>query len=73
MVARGGFDRARDIISEKQAAKLVNRELSPMFGTTASPRVNTAATVGTNAALEDIRVRNARQLPPSLAALYQRY
>lgn len=73
LLARGGFDRARDIISEKQAAKLVNIQLSPMFGTTASPRVNTAATVGLNAALEDIRVRNARQLPPSLAALYQRY
>tara|TARA_R100000231_G_scaffold128520_1_gene99606 strand:+ start:403 stop:2814 length:2412 start_codon:yes stop_codon:yes gene_type:complete len=73
LVARGGFDRARDIISEKSAAKLVNKELAPLFGTTANPRINTAATIGANAALEDMRIRNARQLPPSLAALYQRY
>ena len=73
LVARGGFDRARDIISEKSAAKLVNKELAPIFGTTASPNVNVGATIGANQILESNRIRNARQLPPSLASMYQRY
>ena len=73
LVARGGFDRARDIISEKSAAKLVNKEFAPIFGTTASPNVNVAATIGANQILESNRIRNARQLPPSLASMYQRY
>lgn len=73
LVARGGFDRARDIISEKQAAKLVNQELAPIFGTTANPRINTLGTVGAQQGLESMRIRNARQLPPSIADMYRRY
>tara|TARA_R110002012_G_scaffold137707_1_gene292672 strand:- start:731 stop:3133 length:2403 start_codon:yes stop_codon:yes gene_type:complete len=73
LVARGGFDRARDIISQKSAAKLVDKELSPMFGTMASSKVNTATTVGANALVDKYRTRNAPQLPPNLANLYSRY
>ena len=73
LVARGGFDRARDIISEKSAAKLVNKELAPIFGSTASPKISTTATVVANALLDKYRTRNAPQLPSNLADLYTRY
>jgi len=73
LVARGGFDRARDIVSQKSAAKLVNKELAPIFGSTASPKINTTATVGANALLDKYRTRNAPQLPSNLADLYTRY
>jgi hypothetical protein len=43
LVARGGFDRARDIISQKSAAKLIDTEITPLFGRLISPR--TTATI----------------------------
>lgn len=73
LVFRGAFDRARDIISQKSAAGLVNKELAPLFGSTASPRISAPLTVGANALAERYRIRNARQLPQGLANRYSRY
>jgi hypothetical protein len=73
ILARTGFDRARDIVSQKSAASLVNKELAPLFGSTARPMVNAPATVGANALMEKYRIRNAPQLPPSLANRYRKY
>ena len=73
LVFRGAFDRARDIVSQKSAAGLVNKELAPLFGSTASPRISAPLTVGANALVEKYRIRNAPQLPPSLANRYSRY
>src|SRR5210317_466746 len=73
LVFRGAFDRARDIISQKSAAGLVNKELAPLFGSTASPRISTPLTVGANALTERYRTRNAIQLPQGLANRYSRY
>ena len=47
--------------------------LGLLFVTTASPNVNVGATIGANRILEANRIRNARQLQPSLASMYQRY
>lgn len=73
LVFRGAFDRARDIVSQKSAASLVNKELAPLFGSTASPRISAPLTVGANALVEKYRIRNAPQLPPSLANRYRKY
>ena len=73
LVFRGAFDRARDIISQKSAAGLVNKELAPLFGSTASPRISAPLTVGANALAERYRIRNAPQLPQGLANRYSRY
>ena len=73
LVFRGAFDRARDIVSQKSAAGLVNKELAPLFGSTASPRISAPLTVGANALAERYRIRNAPQLPQGLANRYSRY
>tara|TARA_R110002074_G_scaffold104472_1_gene225593 strand:- start:47 stop:2434 length:2388 start_codon:yes stop_codon:yes gene_type:complete len=73
LVFRGAFDRARDIVSQKSAAGLVNKELAPLFGSTASPRISAPLTVGANALAERYRIRNAPQLPQGLANSYSRY
>ena len=73
LVFRGAFDRARDIVSQKSASNLVNKELVPLFGSTASPRISAPLTVNTNALTERNRIRNAPQLPASLANRYSRY
>lgn len=73
LVFRGAFDRARDIISQKSAANLVNRELSPLFGSTASPKISAPLTAGVNQLIEKYRIRGADQLPESLANRYSRY
>jgi len=73
LVFRGAFDRARDVISQKSAASLVNKELSPLFGSTASPRISAPLTVGANALTERYRIRKAPQLPQGLANRYSRY
>ena len=73
LVFRGAFDRARDIISQKSASSLVNKELVPLFGSTASPRISAPLTVNTNALTERNRIRKAPQLPASLANRYSRY
>jgi hypothetical protein len=73
LVFRGAFDRARDIISQKSAANLVNRELSPLFGSTASPKISAPLTAGVNQLIEKYRIRGANQLPESLANRYSRY
>lgn len=73
LVFRGAFDRARDIISQKSAANLVNRELSPLFGSTASPRISAPLTAGVNQLIERYRIRGADTLPESLANRYNRY
>ena len=73
LLARTGYDRARDIVSQKSAASLINKELAPLFGSTASPRISAPLTVGANALVEKYRIRNAPQLPPSLANRYSRY
>jgi hypothetical protein len=73
LVFRGAFDRARDIISQKSAAGLVNKELAPLFGSTASPKISAPLTVGANALAERYRIRNAPQLPQGLANRYSRY
>tara|TARA_R110000850_G_scaffold228487_1_gene353412 strand:+ start:201 stop:2597 length:2397 start_codon:yes stop_codon:yes gene_type:complete len=73
LVFRGAFDRARDIVSQKSASSLVNKELVPLFGSTASPRISAPLTVNTNALTERNRIRKAPQLPASLANRYSRY
>ena len=73
LVFRGAFDRARDIVSQKSASNLVNKELVPLFGSTASPRISAPLTVNTNALTERNRIRKAPQLPASLANRYSRY
>ena len=73
LVFRGAFDRARDIVSQKSASGLVNKELAPLFGSTASPRISAPLTVGANALAERYRIRNAPQLPQGLANRYSRY
>jgi len=73
LVFRGAFDRARDIISQKSAANIVNRELSPLFGSTASPRISAPLTAGVNQLIERYRIRGADTLPESLANRYNRY
>jgi len=52
---------------------LVNKELAPLFGSTASPRISAPLTVGANALAERYRIRNAPQLPQGLANRYSRY
>jgi len=73
LLARTGYDRARDIVSQKSAASLINKELAPLFGSTASPRISAPLTVGANALAERYRIRNAPQLPQGLANRYSRY
>ena len=73
LVFRGAFDRARDVVSQKSAAGLVNKELTPLFGSTASPKVTAPLTVGANSLMEKYRIRNAPQLPSGIANRYSRY
>ena len=66
LVARGGFDRARDIISQKSAAKLIDKELAPEFGRIISPKTTATVSAGAGQLFEDSRIRKAPQLPKSL-------
>ena len=65
LVFRNLFDRARDIISQKSASKLVNKQLTPSFGRTLNTKTDAALTVGANQLLENYRIRKAPQLPKS--------
>jgi len=73
LLARTGYDRARDIVSQKAAGKLLDKELTPLFGSTASPKVSNPLTVGANALMEKYRIRNAPQLPSGIANRYSKY
>ena len=66
LVFRNLFDRARDIISQKSASKLVNQQLTPSFGTTLNTKTDAALTVGADRLLENYRIRKAPPLPKSL-------
>ena len=43
LAARGAFDRSRDIISQKQAQKLIEKEFTSNFGNTLSPKLDIAS------------------------------
>ena len=66
LVARGGYDRARDIISQKAAAKLIDEQLTPSFGRFISPKTTATVSGTTGQLFEAFRDRKARQLPKSL-------
>ena len=65
LVARGGFDRARDIVSQKSAAKLIDQQLTPSFGRTLSPKTTATVSGLAGQLFEDSRIRKAPKLPPS--------
>jgi hypothetical protein len=66
LVFRNIFDRTTDIISKKSATKLIEKELTPIFGSTASPKTSAVITTGADSLLEKSRIRKAPQLPLSL-------
>jgi len=66
ILARGMADRARDVISQKAAGKLVDQQLKTSAGRTLNLKSDIAATVKTNAALENSRKRSAYELPTEL-------
>ena len=67
LAARGAFDRARDIVSQKQAQKLIEKELVAEFGRPINPTVNIAGIIGGQNILNQNRTTDAPTLPPSLA------
>ena len=66
LVFRNIFDRTTDIVSKKSATKLIEKELTPSFGSYISPKSSAIVTTGADRILEESRIRQAPQLPPSL-------
>ena len=67
LAARGAFDRSRDIISQKQAQKLIEKEFTSNFGTTLSPKLDIASILAAQEITnQDTPQTTAPQIPPGL-------
>ena len=59
IVSRNIYDRARDVISKKSVSSSIDDQLTPLFGSTASPKTNTAATIAAQNLLERYKTKDA--------------
>ena len=67
LAARGAFDRSRDIISQKQAQKLIEKEFTSNFGNTLSPKLDIASILAAQEITnQDTPQTTAPQIPPGL-------
>ena len=66
ILARGMADRTKDVISQKAAGKLVDKQLQTSVGRTLNLKSDIAATVKANQLLENSRKRSAYELPTEL-------
>ena len=67
LAARGAFDRSRDIVSQKQAKALIEKEFSASFGNTLSPKLDIASILAAQESLNQNRPQTtAPQIPQGL-------
>ena len=67
LAARGAFDRARDIVSQKQAQKLIEKEFTAFSGNTLSPKLDIASILAAQEITnQDTPQTTAPQIPPGL-------
>ena len=66
LAARTGFDRAKDIVSAKQAEKIIGQEIAVNFAKPINPVIDIGAIISGQEILNNIRTTNAPQFPPSL-------
>ena len=67
LAARGAFDRSRDIIGQKQAKALIEKEFTANFGNTLSPKLDIASILAAQEITnQDTPQTTAPQIPQGL-------